>query len=150
MNARVIIRYVVGFLGIFEFLMTGRLLVQATEGLKKVFPMYPLDYLLSPAKYVLIMFTFYLGLIRFMWATTAGEMEEGKGFWLWLGVVACQVSETLFFWTIATLPHFNKDKDPLIPLVTKMLQGKAGMPEGRALLVIVMIITAAVIFHGPQ
>jgi DMSO reductase anchor subunit len=151
MDYRLFIRIFLSVAGVFEFVMTAKIWKSPkAEVLKKV-PLYPDSFLDDPYKLLTTMFTVFLGLLRVLWAVgvTPSAQVGVRSVVIWLCIVATQIAETWFFFSLAKLPHFNKKNDSFSNLYLKVMKGEAGDGEARFLLIVVPLLTLCVVVHGP-
>ncbi len=154
MDFQFLIRIFLTITGIFEFVMTAKIGFLPKQEVHKELSAYPESFLDPPNKYLTMIFTFYLGLLRFAWAVNAKsggyQSTDGHGpLILWLCVVATQVSELIFFISICSMPYFNKNNDGLVTMYIKGLKGEIGDKKSKFTLTMVPLITLLVILHGP-
>jgi hypothetical protein len=142
---RTAVRYLFFVLGVFEFFMLYRLLIENPDTMNAELAYYPRSFFHDEAtKYLSCTFTAFLGLVRIVWSM------GNNSFLSWAGIVAAHTVETIFLWSLARLPHFDKSgsKD-LLELVKKVQSGKVGNASANFVLFAVPVLVLLLVLHGP-
>lgn len=137
------IRLLFVLLGWFEVFMVYRMITEDSQALHVDLSYYPLQFFQTPFRYLLIMWTFYLGLIRLIWGM--GD----NSFPAWLSIIFGHLAECVFLWSLASLGHFNKHYLPLLGLIQDVAAVKVGTRVTSAVLFIVPGLVLLLVLHGP-
>lgn len=147
---RFLTRKAIIFLGFFEFYIVAELLLASPEALQSTLlvkhSLLPSHFLLDElTRYLLCIFTVFLGLLRVSFSLSGG------GWGPWLCLVATHASETVFMWTIALKgDHFNPQHYDLSTLIAKVVSGEVGTKESRPILLVVPVLLLISLLHGPS
>jgi len=147
---RKLVRLVMFLLGLFEFMHLMKV-ITATDEEKLVASLrqtdiYPPAVVEDPAgRLYLCIFWFFLGLLRVSFA-----LNPVRGVVPWLSLVLTHVGEGIFFWSLALLPHFNKENLSLPDLAQRVFQRDIGNPISSVILMVVPILAILSLVHGPE
>lgn len=146
-KASVVIRVIMFLLGIFEFFIVAEILSTPLDKMQPLYQkhfLYPPSWFDIPNRYLLVIFTLFLGLLRICWATSNG------GWGPWLCLCATHSFELVFVWTLALSAHFNPHNYDLSTLVQKVINFEVGTRDSSVVLMVVPVLFVLSILHGPS
>jgi hypothetical protein len=130
-------------LGWFEMFMVFKLLTKRPMENHEEQLYYPQSFFQQPTLYLLVIFTFFLGLLRLVWCVGDNTFPA------WLFILAAHLGELTFLWKLASMGHFNPMGGSLPDLIQRVAKLEVGNANTRLVLFIVPVLILLLVVHGP-